>query len=156
MPTKFDSRTFVRIDQGYDEHPKVFPLSDAGFRAHVEAICWSGRNPRQNGVIPRAVARKKWRPKIITELVESGLFDEHSDGYEVIRCAAGIADRLFRFPPASRSPIPPRLRAEVIARDGYLCGICGADVPLEDVHLDHIKPLSRGGPTNLTNLRVTH
>ena len=65
---------------------------------------------------------------------------------------------LFRgIAPAARRPsISPRLRGEVIARDGYNCGICGLDVPPDDVHLDHIKPFSRGGPTNLTNLRVTH
>lgn len=83
MPRSFDHRVFVRIDQGYDEHPKVMPLSDAAFRAHVEAICWSSRNERQNGLVPTAVARKKWRPKVIAELVAARLFDEHPDGYEV-------------------------------------------------------------------------
>ena len=38
MPAKFDHRTFIRLDEGYDEHPKVMPLSDAAFRAHVEAL----------------------------------------------------------------------------------------------------------------------
>lgn len=83
MPTKFDPRSFVRIDQGYDEHPKVIPLSDAAFRAHIGSICWAGRNPRQNGLIPAAVARKKWRPRIVNELVSAGLFDIEEGGYRV-------------------------------------------------------------------------
>ena len=83
MATKFDSRTFVRIAEGYDEHPKVLPLSDAAFRAHVESICWASRNPRQNGVIPRSVARKKWRPKVIAELMAARLFDESPEGVVV-------------------------------------------------------------------------
>lgn len=57
---------------------------------------------------------------------------------------------------AGREPIPASLRRAVIERDGYLCGICGGDVEPSDVHLDHIFPWSRGGPTSLKNLRVTH
>lgn len=83
MPTRFDARTFVRVDTGYDEHPKVMPLSDSAFRAHIEAICWSGRNHRQNGLIPAAVARKKWRGKVLAELVDAGLLDPDDDGYLV-------------------------------------------------------------------------
>jgi hypothetical protein len=49
-----------------------------------------------------------------------------------------------------------RLRDEVIARDGLLCRICGGDVAPEAVHVDHIKPVARGGRSTLSNLRVTH
>lgn len=65
---------------------------------------------------------------------------------------------LFRgvAPDARRPTISPGLRAAVIARDGYVCGICAVDVDPSDVHLDHIKPHSKGGPTTLGNLRVTH
>ena len=65
---------------------------------------------------------------------------------------------LFRGvdPEARRDPIPPALRAAVIARDGYVCGICGGEVEPADVHLDHIRPYSKGGPTTMANLRVTH
>lgn len=83
MPAKFDHRIFIRVDQGYDEHPKVMPLSDAAFRAHVEAMCWASRNERQNGLIPEQVARKKWKARVIAELVASRLFDEREGGYEV-------------------------------------------------------------------------
>lgn len=82
MPSKFDHRTFVRLDEGYDEHHKVMPLSDAAFRAHVEAILWASRNEGRYR-IPQAVAAKKWRAKIIRELVDARLFDEDGDVYEV-------------------------------------------------------------------------
>lgn len=49
-----------------------------------------------------------------------------------------------------------RLRPLVIARDGYVCGICGLPVPRGDVSIDHIYPRSKGGPTTMANLRVTH
>jgi len=82
VPAKFDHRTFVRISDGYDEHPKVIPLTDAAFRAHVEAICWASRNEGQYR-IPKGVAAKKWRAKVIAELVSARLFDDSGDTYEV-------------------------------------------------------------------------
>jgi len=65
---------------------------------------------------------------------------------------------LFRgvAPDARRPGISPGLRAAVIARDGLVCGICSGEVEAADVHLDHIKPFSKGGPTTFGNLRVTH
>lgn len=65
---------------------------------------------------------------------------------------------LFRgvAPDARRPAISPGLRASVIARDGLVCGICTGPVEPDDVHLDHIKPFSKGGPTTAGNLRVTH
>ena len=82
MPSKFDHRTFVRLSDGYDEHPKVMPLSDAAFRAHVAAICWASRNEGRYQ-IPKGVASKKWRPKVIAELVAARLFDDTGDAYAV-------------------------------------------------------------------------
>ncbi len=61
-----------------------------------------------------------------------------------------------RYPRERREGISPGLRTMVLERDGYLCQICMTPVDPTDVHLDHIKPYSLGGPTNLANLRVTH
>lgn len=65
---------------------------------------------------------------------------------------------LFRgiAPDARRPGISPALRDFVIKRDGYVCGICGGEVEPGDVHLDHIKPFSKGGPTSVSNLQVAH
>ena len=59
-------------------------------------------------------------------------------------------------PHERRAGVPKRLRAIVIERDGLVCGICHLDVPADDVHVDHITPVARGGSDALTNLRVTH
>lgn len=85
MPAKFDHRTFIRLDEGYDEHPKVIALSDAAFRAHIESMCWASRNEAKYR-IPRRVVEKKWKPKVVAELVEARLFDKDPDDpsiYEV-------------------------------------------------------------------------
>jgi 5-methylcytosine-specific restriction endonuclease McrA len=49
-----------------------------------------------------------------------------------------------------------RFRMVIIERDGYVCGICGGDVDLDDVDIDHITPVNHGGPSTPENLRVTH
>lgn len=59
-------------------------------------------------------------------------------------------------PGLRREPLPPTLRQRVIDRDGYVCQICKQDVEPGDVHIDHIKPYSKGGRHVLRNLQVTH
>jgi len=44
----------------------------------------------------------------------------------------------------------------VFDRDGGLCGICQEAVDPQDWHLDHIKPLSRGGEHSYKNTQVSH
>lgn len=65
---------------------------------------------------------------------------------------------LFRgiAPVARRAAIPGHVREAVIRRDGYVCGICAEAVDASDVHLDHIKPRSKGGSDAITNLQVAH
>ena len=58
--------------------------------------------------------------------------------------------------PSERVPTPPWLRQMVIDRDGLVCGICGGDVEADDVHIDHVLPASKGGPTVASNLQVSH
>lgn len=56
----------------------------------------------------------------------------------------------------SRPSLRPHIRQAVMERDGLTCGLCGGDVVLEDVHIDHILPWSRGGSSELDNLQVAH
>ena len=54
-----------------------------------------------------------------------------------------------------RSKMSSTLRYQVLNRDGFRCTICGATA--EDgvkLHVDHIKPVSKGGKTELSNLRT--
>lgn len=47
-------------------------------------------------------------------------------------------------------------RFQIFERDGGICWLCDEPVPREDFHLDHIIPVSKGGPTEPWNLRVAH
>lgn len=54
-----------------------------------------------------------------------------------------------------RSLLTPSLRYDIMKRDGFRCTICGRGQ--EDgvkLHVDHIKPVSKGGETTPNNLRT--
>lgn len=54
-----------------------------------------------------------------------------------------------------RAKMTPRLRYRILRRDGFVCQICGrgqADGVV--LHVDHIKPVSKGGKTEPDNLRT--
>ncbi len=55
-----------------------------------------------------------------------------------------------------RQNVHPALREAVITRDGLVCRLCDEAVAPGDVHIDHIIPVSKGGPTRLGNLQVAH
>lgn len=61
-------------------------------------------------------------------------------------------DQLTRT--TSRNP-SWRLRAQVLMRDGATCRLCGANPQSgAKLHVDHLKPWSRGGETTLDNLQI--
>lgn len=47
-------------------------------------------------------------------------------------------------------------RGVIIERDGSICYLCNATVDDDEIELDHVVPLSRGGVHTADNLRVTH
>ena len=53
---------------------------------------------------------------------------------------------------------PHRYWPQLAERQGGKCGLCGKPLELvgSRVHVDHIIPVSRGGPTVLSNLQATH
>lgn len=54
-----------------------------------------------------------------------------------------------------RSKMTASLRYDVMKRDGFRCAICGRTA--EDgvkLHVDHIKPIAKGGKTEIKNLRT--
>ena len=54
-----------------------------------------------------------------------------------------------------RSLMTPKLRYEVMRRDGFRCCICGSSrSDGVKLHVDHIRPVSKGGKTELSNLRT--
>ena len=50
--------------------------------------------------------------------------------------------------------VDKRLRQKIILRDGMICKNCNKHLIKGDVHIDHIIPLSKGGLSIESNLRV--
>lgn len=75
-----------------------------------------------------------------------------------IRNAIMLADNKKNYAAqknAERAKMTDSLRYDVLKRDGFRCVICGASA--DDgakLHVDHIKPVSKGGKTELKNLRT--
>ena len=55
-----------------------------------------------------------------------------------------------------RSSKTKRLYNDLVARDGNGCLYCGKPVSLDEATLEHIVPMSAGGPDHLANLTLAH
>jgi hypothetical protein len=66
-----------------------------------------------------------------------------------------VEDRAGKSGPRTPRKINWRLRALVLMRDGAKCRLCGA-VPSDGIrlHVDHVKPWSKGGETVPENLQI--
>lgn len=53
---------------------------------------------------------------------------------------------------APRKAISKRVRFEVFKRDSFKCQYCGLSAPDAILHIDHIKPVSKGGDNAMVNL----
>ena len=85
-------------------------------------------------------------------------FDKKTFYTSNIKEAINIADkRLYteKKTKEERAKMTDSLRYDVMKRDGFRCVICGASA--QDgikLHVDHIKPVSKGGKTEINNLRT--
>ncbi len=81
----------------------------------------------------------------------------HYDAHDINLCLQEIRTRRAVSETAKyqRSLMTDSLRYDVMKRDGFRCVLCGASS--KDgvrLHVDHIKPISKGGKTEMSNLRT--
>ena len=67
--------------------------------------------------------------------------------------AAGQARRRARLAQVETEDFT---RQEIFLRDAAICGICGEFVDESNWHMDHIIPISKGGPHTRANVQVAH
>ncbi len=53
-----------------------------------------------------------------------------------------------------RDKMTPSMRVDVLRRDNYTCRMCGRSAADIELHVDHIRPVSRGGLTEMDNLQT--
>lgn len=65
-----DKRLYGKFTLEFPEHPKIFPLSDAAFRALVEMTLYS-RKMLSDGIISKRLAHARWSLEVCQELLEN-------------------------------------------------------------------------------------
>lgn len=71
--------TWIKLDDGFPNNPKIVGLSDHSFRLYIAGLCYSGKY-LTDGFIPEAVVAQFGDP---TELLEKGLWEETFDGIQI-------------------------------------------------------------------------
>lgn len=77
---------WVRLDDGFTEHPKILVLSDAAFRLHLHALCYSARALTDGHLSNAWLTGGKGRstPKAVAQLVAVGVWREApTGGYQI-------------------------------------------------------------------------
>ena len=74
--------TWVRLDDGFSDHPKVAALSDAAFRAFVTALCYCNKN-LTDGLVPALISKQITTRKSLAELLAVGMFERDGSNYRV-------------------------------------------------------------------------
>lgn len=75
--------TWFKMDDHFDENPKVIGLSDAAYRLYVAAMCYSSRNT-SDGFVPVAqISRLGVSLGTERELVQAGLWEAANDGFVI-------------------------------------------------------------------------
>lgn len=72
--------TWVKLDDGFADHPKLLSVSLAARWAYIEALCFAARH-RTKGYLRPAVAARIAPPRVIAELVAAGLWEVNGDGW---------------------------------------------------------------------------
>lgn len=67
--------TWVRLDDRFGDHPKIFRLSDKAFRAHVLGLCYCAKH-QTDGYVPTGFAADR----ATAELVAAGIWEPVLDG----------------------------------------------------------------------------
>jgi hypothetical protein len=78
--------TWVRIDDGFPNHPKIIGLSDGAFRLYITALCYSNAY-LTDGIVPQKTIKKLSNSRHISALIEANLWEKCGDdiiilGYE--------------------------------------------------------------------------
>jgi hypothetical protein len=72
--------TWLRLDDGFPDHPKVLELSDGAFVLFIEALCYASRHMTDGHILPGAVRRFRGSAHA-GELVDAGMWEATDRGW---------------------------------------------------------------------------
>src|SRR6266542_994586 len=81
--------SWVRLDDGFDDHEKVEGLDDIAFRLYVSALCYASRNLTDGRIafaVPYACisgVSKRTVRRAVCALVDAGLWEWATGGFAV-------------------------------------------------------------------------
>jgi hypothetical protein len=162
---------WLKIDDGFRDHPKIIQLSDAAFRLHVCAMSWCAEGCT-NGVVKgvvmkdlrRLVRRRVKLETLVDELVSFGLLERVGDDYvihdfldynpsreQVLARRAGNRNRQQSFRQrASRNAVTKALPSDQLGPSNGVSNAVsnGFPVPSRPVRLEEEEGVgkSSGGP----------
>lgn len=136
-------------------------------------VCRDCRNEKARRRYPAFRERKQragkaWyernREKRIRQILDGRDAEAHAAWYREYRQRPEVRLRLREKNAARRAGGAYRdstrlgsMYARVLERDGMTCHICGKAIEgLDDLHFDHVHPLSRGGEHSEKNVRPAH
>lgn len=128
--------TWVKMDDAFADHPKVMALERdrmAGLGVWTAAACYCARF-LTDGFVPTAVAQGFGHGRIIGKLVEVGLFDKVSGGYQ-------LHDWLEYNPPRTKV-----LADRKAAKDRMNKGRSSPEVQANGARTDDAVPAKFGDP----------
>ncbi len=152
-----------KLCDGFWRNAKVLSCEPAtiGFFACCISYCSGelneGRIPKRqlHRVMNTDSGRKVNVKRACGQLVAAGLMEDLGDDVEVrgwLKYNPSRAQVLRAREIAAERALVSPLRNTVLARDGGKCRYCGCTP--KNVHIDHVKPVSRGGRSVLDNLVV--
>ncbi len=75
--------SWVRLDDGLSDNPKLVGLSDRAFRVYINGLCYCARN-LTDGLVPVGATRSLGAtPRHVAELVAAGRWEQHENGWMV-------------------------------------------------------------------------
>lgn len=156
---------FIAIERGFSSNP-VFKDSPVSLRMALLWIADRGRIVRVTvGDLSKGwcVAERR-AVQIVNKLQKSGFISVHGEGRCRLICieTSMIETCGFYVSQGARytkgagggkwrgASLPKQVRNAVLERDNHTCAYCGVtDAPM---HIDHIKPVLRGGTDAMANL----
>ena len=133
-----------RLDRKRRDRPRPWRLVRNAKRALAAAVS--------------SLKRRRLAVRVVSEELAASLDNFAEAAVRSGVCDFRYADLKARAQRADAALAPRDRLLSLISRQDNRCGICGEPLPrsADDIHIDHIRPRSRGGTDDAWNLQATH